>query len=101
LSELTILKGAIDAGRPVVAAVYLTMLAMVFIGMATIVLRMVYGQPAGADGDSAAIAASREPLWSVVPSVTFGLAVLVLGVYVPPQLLDLLHKAVAALGANG
>ena len=48
LSELTILKGVLDAGRPVVAVAYLLALAIVFVGMATIFLRMAYGPPPGA-----------------------------------------------------
>jgi hydrogenase-4 component F len=125
LSELTILKGMFDAGRPVVATVYLSALAIVFIGMATIFLRMVYGPPPGSmaigepliDGHpergegsgpntqrSSAVLRmpiiGHEPLWSVAPVMALGLAVLMLGVYVPPQLLDLLNQTVAALGAN-
>ena len=45
LSELTILKGVLDAGRPLVAVAYLSALAIVFVGMATIFLRMAYGPP--------------------------------------------------------
>jgi hydrogenase-4 component F len=115
LSELTILKGVLDAGRPVTAIVYLLALAMVFVGMATIVLRMAYGPPpvalnAPAGGDTAAgsdttagrreSAARREPLWSIGPPAVLGLAVLALGVYVPPQLADLLQQAAAALGVH-
>ena len=96
LSELTILKGVFHAGRPVVAVVYLLALAVVFVGMATISLRMVYGPPPG----TIAVATKREPLWSVAPAMTLGLAVFALGIYVPPQLTLLLHQAAAALGAN-
>ena len=116
LSELTILKGVLDAGRPLVAIAYVSALAMVFVGMATIFLRMAYGLPpdslsklAGCASDSVPRApmdtevqpqARREPLWSIAPPIALGLAVLMLGVYVPPRLTELLHQAVAALGAN-
>ena len=108
LSELTILKGALDAERPGVAIAYLLALAVVFIGMATICLRMAYGPPPGslvptADGAETGLASSvarREPLWSIVPIIALGLAVLALGVYVPPRLTDLLREAANALGAN-
>ena len=108
LSELTILKGMFNAGRPVVAVVYLAALAVVFAGMATIFLRMAYGPPPGSmaektlcgDGLPARPAAQREPLWSIAPVAALGLAVLTLGVYVPPQLTNLLNQAVAALGGN-
>jgi hydrogenase-4 component F len=104
LSELTILKGVFDAGRPGVAAAYLLALATVFVGMATISLRMAYGLPpasiAAADDRSTTGGTRREPLWSTAPAIALGLAVFALGIYVPPQLTHLLHQAVAALGAN-
>ena len=102
LSELTILKGVLDSGRPVVAAACLLALAIVFVGMATVFLRMAYGPPLGSPampGD-AEPAARHEPLWSVAPAVTLGLAVLALGVYIPPRLADLLQQAAAVLGVN-
>jgi hydrogenase-4 component F len=102
LSELTILKGVFDAGRFGVATAYLAALGLVFVGMATISLRMAYGPPPGsvaAASDDSTVA-RREPLWSVVPATALGLAVLVLGIYVPPPLTHLLRQTVAALGAN-
>ena len=109
LSELTILKGMLDAGRPVAAVIYLLALAIVFIGMATTFLRMAYGPPPSAlaesdvgdlvDGHNRS-AARREPFWSIAPPMALGLAVLILGVYVPPQLTSLLQQAATALGAK-
>ena len=46
------------------------------------------------------LAARREPLWSIAPVLALGLGVLVLGVYLPPRLADLLREAAAVLGAN-
>jgi hydrogenase-4 component F len=105
LSELTILKGILDAGRPAVAVGYLLALAIAFVGMATIFLHMAYGPPPaslGADRlpSCATTTTRREPLWSIAPAMALGLAVLVLGVYVPPRVTHLLHQAIAALGAN-
>ncbi len=108
LSELTILKGVLDAGRPVVAAIYLVALAVVFVGMATIFMRMVYGRPAEtakfadplSTGRHCESPGPREPFWSTGPVMALGLGVLVLGVYVPPRLTELLHQAVAALGVK-
>jgi hydrogenase-4 component F len=105
LSELTILKGVLDAGRPVIAAVYLLTLAIVFVGMASIFLRMAYGPPPSSLGAATTVtlgesAARSEPLWSVAPVMALGLAVLILGVYIPPRLTELLHQAAAMLGAN-
>jgi len=99
-SELTILKGIFDAGRPVLAAAYLVALGAVFVGMATIVLRMVYGEnPAGGEGHPPA--AQPEPRWSTWPPLALGLAVLTLGVYIPPPLAEVLRGAAAAVGIGG
>ena len=48
LSEFTILKAALDQGRPIVAVFYLALLALIFIGMANIVLPMAQGEPGAA-----------------------------------------------------
>jgi len=106
LSELTILKGMFDAGRPAIAVTFLVALAIVFVGMATIFLRMAYGAPTATRIASSAstlrtdMVARREPLWSVAPIVALALAVLTLGIYVPPRLAELLHQAIAALGVQ-
>lgn len=107
LSELTILQGAIASGHVAAAIGYLAALAAIFVGMSTIVLRMAYGLPAtGLTGDGPAAqdqspaAPAREPLWSVLPPAALGLAVLALGLYVPPALEGLLRGAAAAVGAQ-
>ena len=101
LSEFIILKSALDQGRPVVAAAYLLLLSIIFIGMATIVLRMYQGapevQPAGnmRDGE---MASGSESALAVIPPMMLGIAVLVLGLYFPPMLRTLLQHAAAAIG---
>ncbi len=112
LSELVILKGMIDGDRILVAVFYLLALATVLISMSAIVIAMVYGKPAdlqspapaaGESGNPAVPqrqAARSEPLWSVLPPVLLGLAVTLLGLYVPQELSRLLHDAANALGAE-
>ncbi len=109
LSELAILKGVIDAGRTAVAVVYLAALAIVFVGMATIFLRMACGLPQetplapanpSSVGNDIHLPAPREPLWSTAPVMALGLAMIVLGVYVPPPLVELLRQIVASLGVR-
>lgn len=95
LSELTILKGLFQAGRPTAAVVCLLALTVAFAGMATIFLRMAYGSP-----PKSTVQSRREPLWSIAPPMFLGIAVLVLGIYLPPQLADLMQKAAAAFGVN-
>jgi len=104
ISELTILKGIFDAGRWFTAFAYLLALAVVFIGMATIFLRMAYGDPpqmlATPSTGGTNAKRWRESFWSIAPSATLGTCVFVLGVYVPPPLTVLLHKAATVLGAH-
>ena len=91
LSELTILKAALDQGRGVVAAAYLIFLAMIFVGMMTIVLRMAQGR---ADGRTP----QPEPMLAIVPPAALGVLVLVLGLYIPPAVQRLIEEAARALG---
>ncbi len=104
ISELTILKGIFDAGRWFAGFAYLLALAVVFIGMATIFLRMAYGDPPELLAPSSAGRSNsgqwQESFWSIAPGVTLGLCVFVMGIYVPPPLTDLLHKAATVLGAH-
>ena len=95
LSELVILKAALDAGHPLVAAVYLALLTTIFIGMLAIVLRMA--QPG--DETTAASGPGRpEAISAVLPPMALAAAVLILGIYVPPGLNDLLARAGESLG---
>jgi hydrogenase-4 component F len=97
LSEFTILRAALDQGRGLVAAGYLALLALIFIGMATIVLRMYQGSP----DLHGAVPPPAEPLWSVAPSAVLCGLVLLLGVWVPPGLSTLIQDASRTLGGNG
>jgi NADH:ubiquinone oxidoreductase subunit 5 (subunit L)/multisubunit Na+/H+ antiporter MnhA subunit len=58
-SEFAVLKGAIDAGRIVVAVFYLAALSIVFVGMSAVVLPIVYGTPKIPASPSAEGAGSR------------------------------------------
>jgi hydrogenase-4 component F len=97
VSELTILKGAFDARRFVLAAVYLVLLLTVFVGMAMIILRMTHGSPSAGLAERGP---RREPLFLVIPPALLGLAVLLLGVYVPGALQVAIDEAVRFLRIN-
>jgi len=88
LSELTILQAAFAAGRYWEAALFLLLLAIVFMGMGSTVVRVVQGAPPG-DGKPP----FREPLLAVAPAIAFLTLVLILGVYVPDWLAGALHAA--------
>lgn len=96
LSEFTILKAAMDGGHYIAAGLYLALLALVFIGMATVVLRMAQGSPAG--GWYAP--PHFEPALAVGPPVALGALVLLLGVYIPPFFQTALQNAAALVGGG-
>lgn len=104
VSELIILKSAIDQGQWIVGTAYLLLLSVIFIGMATSVLKMYQGMPAvapeGADSSgtgTGSIARPMESLLAVAPPMALGIAVLVLGLYFPPLLRTLIEQAARAI----
>ena len=112
LSEFAVLKGMIDGHHMLVAVWYLLALATVFVGMSAVVIPIVYGEPASREAlpEMQRDRRPRDPprgwrlasesLWSVVPPLLLGLAVLVLGLYLPQELCDFLHRAALAVGAE-
>lgn len=95
LSELAILKAALDQDRVWVAAAYLALLGLVFIGMGSLVLHMVQG-PAG----QTASGPRREPWWSIAAPMTLCGLVLLLGLYVPGPLYTALGRMAELLGGG-
>jgi hydrogenase-4 component F len=90
LSELTILQAAFASGHYWEAGLFVTLLAIVFMGMGSTVVRVVQGTP------PAQLAGPyRERVLTVAPPLCFLALVLVLGVYVP----DWLHRAIADAAA--
>lgn len=91
ISEITILRAALDGGRTAVAALYLILLALVFIGMASPMLAMAGGAPGKAHAER------RSPATIVPIAVLAGLTLL-LGLWLPHPLLRMLHGASRLLG---
>jgi hydrogenase-4 component F len=111
LSELVILKSALDQGRTAVAVAYLILLCTVFVGMGALMLRMAQGEPAGAPAalvetpDTGETTAhprprGRESWLAVLPPMMLGTVALILGIYIPPALRHLLEQAARAVGAH-
>jgi hydrogenase-4 component F len=96
LSELTILRAAFATGRPVIGALFLVMLIVIFIGMGATVLSVVQGTPA----DSGQRNGFRDRFSTVAPVAAFLALALLLGVYIPPPLETLLREAAAYLGGG-
>ncbi len=96
VSELLILKGALQQGNTAVAAGYLLLLGVAFAAMARIVLRMAYGSPAGIVVEPE----RSRGAWAVVPPLALGVVVLALGLCLPDWLHSALTAAAAAAGVR-
>ena len=94
LSEFTVLKGALDQGRAAVAIVYLTLLAVIFIGMMTAMLRMAQGTAA----EPRTAGRAKEPVLAVLPPAALATVVLILGLYIPPVVRSAIEEAARLLG---
>lgn len=93
LSEFTILKAALDQGRTVVAIAYVALLAVIFVGMATVVLEMVQGPTTGPT-----VPTKKEPFLRIAPPAALAVVILLLGLYLPPTVRAAIEQAARALG---
>jgi hydrogenase-4 component F len=92
LSEFTIVRAAALAGRGLVVGGVLLALAVIFIGMAGVVLPMTQG-PAPEQAPRV-----RPGLLLTLPSLVLLAGVLLLGVWVPPFLREVLEQVARSLG---
>ena len=95
LSEFTILRGAFEQGHYTVAAIFLVLLFVAFVGMGGTVLAVVQGTPRADLGPG-----SRDTLGTVGPPLALMALVVVLGLYIPPFLDGALHDAAAYVEAR-
>jgi hydrogenase-4 component F len=93
ISEFTILKAALDQGRPVIAIAYLAILAVIFVGFSAVAFKMAQGR-----GDDKLVRNRTENILSVAPPAALAIAVLTLGLYIPPALTRTLHDIARTLG---
>jgi hydrogenase-4 component F len=94
LSEFTILRAAVAGGHIWIAAIMLLLLAVIFVGMAVLILEMALGSP------EPGTVPVREGGWLVVGPIALAAIVLMLGVYIPGPLNDALTRAAVALGGR-
>jgi hydrogenase-4 component F len=87
VSEFTILRAAVGAGAYWVAAAFLALLFVVFIGMGATVLTVVQGEPRGERS------AFHDSPGTVLPILALMGLVLLLGISIPPQLSALVTEA--------
>ena len=102
LSEFSILKAGLAQGQYLVTGLLAVFIVIAFFGILAHVNRMVFGAPASPPPEPGhsrpeAIATSRVPFSCELALVLAAIPVLVLGVYVPKPLQDLLTMAAAAL----
>ena len=93
ISELIILYAAVIGHHYMVALFYCLFLALIFIGIAGIVLKMAEGSPVDATAKP-----HKESLSMIIPILFLILIVLMLGFYIPPFLDNVLQKATGLLG---
>jgi hydrogenase-4 component F len=94
VSELTILTAMFRQGFAWLAVFMMGLLAIIFVGMARLILDAVHGQPIEPAGP---IRESRALLGG---PLALAALVLMLGVYLPPPLRTLLEQAAHALGGS-
>jgi hydrogenase-4 component F len=94
LSEFTILSGAVRGGHPWVAAAMLLLLAVIFIGMSSVILEVAYGDP------DPALPKAEESGWLVGGPLVLAAGVLLLGLYIPAGLHDVVARAATSLGGG-
>lgn len=97
LSELTILTAAFSTGHWLIAVVVIVLLVIIFIGIAAMILEIVYGTPNVRPEPSV----RRERSWLVTAPAVLATLVLMLGIFIPPRLGSALARAAAALGGHG
>jgi hydrogenase-4 component F len=94
ISELIILFAAINGHHYVVAFLYCSFLALIFIGVADIILKMAQGRPA----QETVPQPCTESLSMILPILFLIVMVLMLGFYIPPILGKVLQQAAGSLG---
>jgi hydrogenase-4 component F len=94
ISELTIVGAAIGT-YPWIAAVVIVLLAIIFVGIAAMILEMVYGSR---ERDETPTASGGDRPWLLVAPAVLAVLALALGVYLPAPLADALSDAARSLG---
>jgi Formate hydrogenlyase subunit 3/Multisubunit Na+/H+ antiporter, MnhD subunit len=97
ISEFTIIKAAVGEHHPWIAALVVALLAIIFVGIAAMILEMVYAPEVA----GAAPHANEERRWLVVAPAALAVLVLLLGLYMPRPLTDALASAATVLGGRG
>lgn len=92
VSEFTILGAAIGQGHPWVGLSMVVLLAIIFVGMARTILDVLYGDPGDHPPEP------REGALRVAGPIVLALVALLLGLYLPAPLREVLARASDSLG---
>jgi len=95
LGKFIILKEALFQGNYLIALIFLSALAIVFIGMARIFISMTQGLPAENLSNTPS---AQKTVWLTAPSAVFFAVVIIIGIYFPPWLTHILSSAAKELG---
>ena len=101
VSEFTILTATFGAGRPIVAGLFLLFLLVIFVGMGRTVFKVLQGRATSADEAPDEVAGAvpyRDDFLTVAPVAALMAVVLLLGLWIPGPLSDLLGKAARWVG---
>ncbi|MBN1818244.1 MAG: hypothetical protein JW828_12865 [Sedimentisphaerales bacterium] len=96
LSEFTIVKSMLEQGKVGIAVAFLSILALIFIGMSIAFFHMAQGRKK----DDLPIHGNPDTAIAVLPPMALGILTLMLGLYIPPALDRLLHAVALAMGGN-
>jgi hydrogenase-4 component F len=95
ISELMIFRSAISTHEPWIAALFLVLLAVAFLGMASVLLPMLQSAPIAGSRSQ-----TREAPLSIIAPLMMTAGALLLGVYIPPAFSDVIRLAASALGGG-
>ncbi len=93
VSEFSLLAAAFRQGHPWVGAAFASLMLIIFFGFGATVIAMTFGKPSPAAGNTQ----FQDSFATCWPILGFALLVLLLGLYLPPELSTLLREAVSFL----
>ena len=96
ISEFLIVSAAVQQHHPWVATMTVMMLAMIFAGIAAMIVEILYGAAPQASLETS----TTERVSSVLSPLTLGIIVLLLGLYIPSPLQAIVGRAAASLGGT-
>ncbi|MCC6953756.1 MAG: hypothetical protein IT290_06535 [Deltaproteobacteria bacterium] len=97
VSELFIVKATFDAQRYILGGLALVFLTIIFVGMATVFVRMCFGEPETPPEDSRSV----ELPSNLAPAVALCAGLLLLGYYIPGPILRVIDSAAQILQGGG